>query len=85
MKQFRLKVVSGEHTGRFIGQRLGGGIITSPEIRQNPPVDIPKTTYALHVQERAATQFSENNAMQVQIYLRALGYELELVEVAYAD
>jgi hypothetical protein len=84
MKQFRLKVVSGEYTGRYVGQRLGSGIITSPEVKQKPPVDIPKTTYAVHAQVRAATQFSENSAMQVQIYLRALGYELELVEVTDA-
>jgi hypothetical protein len=85
MKQFRLKVVSGEYTGRFIGQRLGGGIITNPEVKQKPPVDIPKTTYALHAQQRAATRFSENSAMQVQVYLRAIGYELELFEVTDAD
>jgi hypothetical protein len=85
MKQFRLKVISGEYTGRFIGQRLGSGIITSTEVKRKPPVDIPKTTYALHAQERAATQFSEHSAMQVLIYLRALGYELELFEVTDAD
>jgi hypothetical protein len=80
MKQFRLKVVSGEYIRCYIGQRLGHGIITSPEVMKKPPVDIPGTIYAIHAQEPGATLFSEHSAKQGQVYLRALGYEVEAVD-----
>jgi hypothetical protein len=85
MKHFKLKVVSGDFAGSFIGQRLGHGIIVSSEVLNNPPSDIPGTIHAVHAQERGATLFSEHNAKQGRIYLLALGYEVNPVEALDAD
>jgi hypothetical protein len=31
MKRFRIKLTSGEHAERYVGQSLGGGLVANPE------------------------------------------------------
>ena len=76
-----IRITSGEHKGRYVGQSFGGGLVTNPQVLKNPPVNIPG--YGLHAQERGATKFFEQNTARVQADLRALGYESELVEATW--
>lgn len=79
IKRYRIRIVSGNHKGRYVGLQFGGGMMTNPEMRRNPPVNVPG--YGLHAQEAAATQFFEGKTGKVETELRALGYSTELVKV----
>jgi hypothetical protein len=80
MKRLRIKILLGEHAERYVGQPFGG-LVANPEMENDPPVDIPGTNYGSYVQEQGATQFFEHGAHEAFAKLRALGYELELLEV----
>ena len=55
MKAYTIKIKSGEHAGRYVGGRFGGGLVTNPEVQENPPVNVPGSTkYGLWAQEKAA-------------------------------
>jgi hypothetical protein len=45
MKRFRIKLTSGEHAERYVGQSLGGGLVANPEMQSDPPLDIHGTNY----------------------------------------
>jgi hypothetical protein len=81
MKRFRIKLTSGDHAGRYVGQSLGGGLVANPEIQKDPPLDIHGTNYGSHAQEEGAIQFFEHGAHEAFVKLRALGHELVLIEV----
>jgi hypothetical protein len=81
MKRFRIKLTSGEHVGRYVGQSLGGGLVANPEMQSNPPLDIHGTNYGSYAREQGAIQFFEHGAHEASVKLRALGHELELIEV----
>jgi hypothetical protein len=81
MKRFRIKLTSGEHAERYVGQSLGGGLVANPEMQSDPPLDIHGTNYGSYAQERGAIQFFEHGAHEAFVKLRALGHELELIEV----
>jgi hypothetical protein len=81
MKRFRIKLTSGEHAGRYVGQSLGGGLIASREMQSDSPLNIHDTNYGSYAQEQGAIQFFEHGAHEAFIKLRALGHELELIEV----
>ncbi|HET6932752.1 MAG TPA: hypothetical protein VFI45_20675 [Candidatus Acidoferrum sp.] len=81
MKRFRIKLTSGEHAERYVGQSLGGGSVANPEMQNDPPLDIYGTNYGSYAQERGAIQFFEHGAHEAFVKLRALGHELELIEV----
>ena len=77
----RIRITSGEYKGRYIGRPFSGrGLITNPEARENPPVNITGAAYALHATERGATQILSANTEGVRAELKALGYESEAVE-----
>jgi hypothetical protein len=77
----RIRVTSGEYKGRYIGGPFSGwGLITNPEARVNPPVNITGVPYALHATEHGATQFFSTNTEGLRAELKALGYESEAVE-----
>src|SRR5216684_6616490 len=77
----RIRITSGEYKGRYIGGPFSGwGLITNPEARGNPPVNITGAPYALHATEQGATQFFSANTEGVRAELKALGYESEVVE-----
>jgi hypothetical protein len=78
MKRYRIRITSGDWNGRYVGLSFAGGLVTNPEVQQNPPANIPG--YGLWIQERAATQFFEAKAVSVQAELNALGYSSELIE-----
>jgi hypothetical protein len=80
-KRYRVRITAGEHKGRYVGMGFGNGLVTNPEVRKNPPVNVSGTNYALWTQERGATEFFEGNSAKVQAELKAAGYESELVEV----
>lgn len=81
MKRFRIKLTAGEHAERYVGQSLGGGLVANPEIHSDPPLDIRGTNYGSYAQEQGAIQFFEHGAYEAFVKLRALGHELELIEV----
>jgi hypothetical protein len=81
MKRFRIKLTSGEHAGRYVGQSLGGGLVANPEMQSDPPLDIHGTNYGSYTQEQGAIQFFEHGAHEAFVKLRALGHELELIKV----
>ncbi len=79
IRRYRIRITAGDQKGRYIGPPFAGGLVTNPEVRENPPVNIPG--YGLHVQERAATQYFEGKTAKVEAELKALGYSTELIEV----
>ena len=81
MKRFRIKLTSGEHAERYVGQSLGSGLVANPEMQSDPPHDIHGTNYGSYAQEQGAIQFFEHGAHEAFVKLRALGHELELIEV----
>ena len=81
MKRFRIKIISGQYANRYVGLPFSGSLVTNPEMQKNPPVNVPSTKYGLYVQEEGATQFFEQGANEAFAKLRALGYQLEMVEV----
>ena len=81
MKRFRIKLTSGEHAERYVGQSLGGGLVANPEMQSDRPLDIHGTNYGSYSQEQGAIQFFEHGAHEAFVKLRALGHELELIEV----
>jgi hypothetical protein len=81
----RIRITSGEYKGRYVGRPFSGwGLITNPEARENPPVNITGAPYALHATEHGATQFFSTNADGVRAELKALGYESAAVEEVVA-
>jgi DNA-directed RNA polymerase subunit M/transcription elongation factor TFIIS len=77
----RIRITSGEYKGRYIGRPFSGwGLITNPEARESPPMNIIGAPYALHATEHGATQFFSANTEGVRAELKALGYESEAVE-----
>jgi hypothetical protein len=81
MKRFRIKLTSGEHAERYVGQSLRGGLVANPGMQSDPPLDIRGTNYGSYAQEQGAIQFFEHGAHEAFVKLRALGHELELTEV----
>jgi hypothetical protein len=79
VKLFKIRITSGAETGRYVG----GHSASNPELRTNPPVNVPG--YGLWTQERAATKFLEPNTSYVRAELRALGYETELLPIELND
>jgi len=81
----RIRITSGEYKGRYIGGTFSGwGLITNPEARENPPVNITGAPYSLHATELGATQFFNANTEDVRAKLKALGFESEAVEEVVA-
>src|SRR5712664_3671117 len=77
----RIRITSGKYKGRYIGRPFSGwGLITNPEARVNPPMNISGAPYALHATEHGATQFFSANTESVRAELKAMGYESEAVE-----
>jgi hypothetical protein len=81
VKAFIVRVISGEHAGRYVGMRFGGGLVTNPEVQKNPPINLAGVDFGLWAQERAATRFFETNAGPVLAALNKLGYKAELIKV----
>lgn len=79
MPLFMIRITEGEHSGRYIGNQIGGGLGTNPDLLANPEISVPGTTYALFAQERPAFRFFEAKAIEVQALLVKLGYKSELV------
>ena len=81
VKAFIVRIASGEYAGRYVGMRFGGGLVTNPEVQQNPPINLPGTAFGLWAQERAATRYFEKNAEPVIATLNKLGHKVELIKV----
>jgi hypothetical protein len=81
MKRFRVKLTSGEHAERYVGQSLGSGLVANPEMKTDPPLNIHGTNYGSYAQEQGAIQFFEHGAHEASVKLRALGQELQIIEV----
>ena len=80
MKRFRIKLKSGEHAERYVGQSLDDGLVANPGMQSDPPLDIHGTNYGSYAQEQSAIQFFEHGSHEAFVKLRALGHELELIE-----
>lgn len=81
MKRFLIKILSGDHADRYIGQSLGSGLVASEEMKDDHPIDILLTNYGSYGQEQSAIQFFEHGAYEAFVKLHALGYEVEMKEV----
>jgi len=73
-----LIVLSGDYKGRFVGRKLYG-FRTDPMLVQNPGIPIPDTDYSLFVQNEAAFDFIDANALEVQAGLKKLGVDTEVI------
>jgi hypothetical protein len=76
-KRYRIRIVSGNAKGRFVGARLA-----NPNGRNDSSINVPGSEYGLHKREATATEFFEGAAKETQIELLLLGYESELVLVS---
>jgi hypothetical protein len=82
MKAYSIKIKSGEYAGRYVGGRFGGGLVTNPEVQNNPPVNVPGSTkYGLWAQEKAAMRFFETGLPGAVEELTKLGYEIDVLKV----
>jgi hypothetical protein len=81
-KLFIIRIKSGPHAGRYVGGHFGGGLVTNPEVLNNPPVNVPGSDkYGLWVQENAAIRFLEVAIYNAAAELAALGYDVDIVQV----
>jgi hypothetical protein len=78
-KLVKLRIKSGQHAGRYIGPRFGGGLVTNPEVRNNPPVNLPGTKYAARAV--GGTHWFHDKVKEAQSQLKSAGYETGVVEV----
>jgi hypothetical protein len=78
-KLFIIRIKSGPHAGRYAGMGFGGGLVTNPEVQNNPPVNVPG--YGLWAQEAAATRFFEHAVHGAAANLTELGYEVDMIQV----
>lgn len=77
-----IQIKSGPHAGRYIGGHFGGGLVTNPVVRKNPPVNVPSSEkYGLWAQDRAAIKFLEHVVHDAAAELIGLGYEVEIIQV----
>jgi len=79
MKMFKIRIKSGAHSGRYVGMRFGGGLVTNPEVLMNPPVNLADTKYGLWLPEGGGTDFFEHAIPAAIAELQKLGYETELL------
>jgi hypothetical protein len=77
---YLVRLTSGPHTGRYIGQKIGG-FITEPSFHTDPPIDLIGTKYMIYTQEQAAIRFFETSALEVNAQLQKVGISAELVAV----
>jgi hypothetical protein len=79
-KNCRIRITSGAYAGRYVGLLHSGvGLVTNPELLENPPVNIPEAGYGLWAQQRSASVFLNPEAADsAQKVLKALGYDSEL-------
>jgi hypothetical protein len=78
---FIIRITSGPHAGRYVGGSFGGGLVTNPEVQNNPPVNVPGSKYGLWAQKATATRFIEAAVHDAAAALTALGYEVEMIQV----
>jgi len=76
----KVQITTGEHAGRYIGPKFGGGLVTNPEMRADMPRRIERTKYSSHSQVRGATTFTKTAAAAVQQELQQAGYASEAVQ-----
>jgi hypothetical protein len=81
-KRYRIRITSGQHAGRYVGARFGGGYVSNPDVIKNPALNVDGARFALWTQESGAMRFFEGKPEAVQAELNTLGYQSELVEVA---
>ena len=80
-ERFRIQIASGEAKGRFVGAHLDSGSPSNLQFPSDSPINVAGSDYGLHRQEKAATEFFEGSAKQIQVELQILGYESRLVQV----
>ena len=76
---FHIIITSGPYAYRHVGISHSGSVPRFPDVRENPPVNLPGTTYGLWLQEGGAIEFSESEVQSVQDKLKKLVYETELI------
>lgn len=80
----RIKITSGPYAGRYVGGHYSGmGMVTNPDMRETPPVNITGANYGLWAQHGGATEFFQTASIQAE--LKALGIESEAEEVSVLD
>jgi hypothetical protein len=80
MKMFKIRIKSGAHSGRYVGMRFGGGLVTNLDVQMNPPVNVPGAKYGLWAQESGGTNFFEHAVTETLAELQKVGYETELIQ-----
>jgi len=76
MKAWTIRIKSGPNAGRWVGGHFGGGLVTNPEVQNNPPVNVTGSTkYGLWAQQAAATRFFEGGLKEAIDELTKLGYD----------
>jgi hypothetical protein len=77
--RFWIRIISGEHTGRFVGMRISG-VVTKPNLHSDPPRPMDGTEFSSYGHE-TPLKYREARAQEWQAILKKAGYETELVEV----
>ena len=85
MRRYRIKIISGQYAGRYVGPNFSDGLVTSPEHIASRDVGIPGTQYSLYEQLRSATEYLPGAADRVQTQLKNLGYDSERDAVDVLD
>jgi len=81
-KLFIIQIKSGTHAGRYVGGHFGGGLVTNPEVQNNPPVNVPGSDkYGLWAQDTAAMKFFEHAIHDAAAELAMLGFDVGITQV----
>lgn len=79
--RFEIRIISGEHAGRYLGAYVGGGLVTNPEARDNPDVTVLGKRYSLLATEKGHTVFADSeDTKQIIAELKKQGYDAELID-----
>ena len=85
MSRYRIRITSGQHTGRYVGSNLGSGLMTESELIVGREERVPGTAYSMYAKMRSSGEYLQGHAEVVQTQLKNLAYDSEFVGVDALD
>jgi hypothetical protein len=85
MRRFRIRITSGQYSGRYVGLNASDAVVATPGLPAAREVKVSGTQYCLYEQMRAATEFLQRSGETAQMQLRNLGFDSELDAVDVLD